>query len=98
MKLPIHDLILRERVIACPTLRDRLRWESRNTWQIIAAIDQHAGRSVPHLYLNEAAYFRSCGCSHPPGPTRSSYFRTARILVSVVRNARKIHAVITGVH
>lgn len=88
MKMPIHDLPLRQRVIADFNLRERLRWETRNVWKMIAMVNLQAGRSKVHFILNEAAAFRRRGAACRPGPSRSSYFRIAKALLRISRSPR----------
>ena len=88
MKMPIHDVPMRQRVIADTSLRERLRWETRNIWKMIATVDQQAGHSTTHFILNEAAVFRRRGSMCRPGPSRSSYFRMAKALLRISRSPR----------
>jgi hypothetical protein len=88
MKMPIHDVPMRQRVIADASLRERLRWETRNIWKMLAMIVPHAGHSTPHLILNEAANFRRRGAMCRRGPSRSSYFRMAKALVRISHSRR----------
>ncbi len=88
MKMPIHDLPMRQRVIADTNLRERLRWETRNIWKMIATVDLQAGRSTQHFILNEAAVFRRRGTMCRPGASRDSYFRMAKALLRISRSPR----------
>ena len=88
MKMPIHDVPMRQRVIADTDLRERLRWETRNIWKMIATVDQQAGHSTTHFILNEVAVFRRRGSMCRPGPSRSSYFRMAKALLRISRSPR----------
>lgn len=88
MKMPIHDLPMRQSVIADTNLRERLRWETRNIWKMIATADQQTGRSTPHFILNEAATFRRRGTMCRSGPSRDSYFRMAKALLRISRSPR----------
>lgn len=88
MKMPIHDVLMRQRIIADINLRELLRWETRSTWKMIAMIDVQAGHSTPHFILNEAAAFRRRGMMCRPGPSRESYFRMAKALLRISRSPR----------
>jgi hypothetical protein len=86
------DGLLRVKVIANPNLRNRLRRQSHQIGNMPAKIDpdDRAGRSLPHLCLNEAAYFRRLGASHPVGAIRSSYFDAARAYLVILRVSRRM--------
>ena len=88
MKMPIHDLPMRQRVIADISLRERLRWETRNIWKMISTVDQRVGHSTIHFILNEAANFRRRGTMCRQGPSRLSYFRMAKALLRISRSSR----------
>jgi hypothetical protein len=88
MKMPIHDMPTRQRVIADTNLRERLRWETRNIWKMIASVNQQAGHSTTHFMLNEVAVFRRRGSMCRPGPSRLSYFRIAKALLRISRSPR----------
>jgi hypothetical protein len=92
MKTPLRDISLPAQIIASREVRKRLCGKVRGIGGICGHIDpgDQLGRSVPHLCLNEAAYFRRLGASYPIGATRSSYFDVCRAYLAMLREVRSL--------